>query len=409
MRDAISGSVKQNAYLKGGLFLHFFSRFQRLPALIAIAILLISTSAYASTESQENLQKLIKQTRQEISNQKAKEKSVLTNLSQQQKELNSLEDNHRQLQGKLTVAQTKFLKTQAEQQKLQRNLGSLEQNLSKRQRLLNERLIASYKYGPLSYLEILFRARNYADLISRFGMIAYFINNDIDSIAIVQKVKFQVKIQQQVVKQKKQQVESELKKISVLTNQVNESQKKVASKVEQTRTELAKIESNRRQLEKALEEYEETSREIGNQINKTERNNPSEIFGSGKMIWPVTGAIQITSPFGWRYHPILHVNKYHNGEDIAVPSGTPVHAADSGIVVVSGWEGGYGNYVAIDHGNGISTGYGHNSRLLVHQGERVTKGQIIAYSGSTGLSTGPHVHFEVRKNGVPIDPLPFLP
>ncbi|HBF38949.1 MAG TPA: peptidase M23, partial [Firmicutes bacterium] len=137
--------------------------------------------------------------------------------------------------------------------------------------------------------------------------------------------------------------------------------------------------------------------------------NSGEILGSGKMIWPVTGPIRITSPFGWRYHPILRTKKYHNGEDIAVSSGTPVHAADSGVVVVSGWEDGYGNYVAIDHGNGISTGYGHNSRLLVHQGERVTKGQIIAYSGSTGLSTGPHVHFEVRKNGVPIDPLPFLP
>lgn len=389
--------------------MRIFSGSQRLLVFFGALFLILSMKTYASNESQENLEKLIRQTRQAISTQRAKEKSVFSDLSKQQKELNTLEDNHRQLQGKLRVARNKFFITKAEQQKLQKNLGALERNLSARQRLLNKRLMASYKYGPLSYLEILFRARDYADLVCRFGMIAYFIKDDIHSIAEVQKIKGQVKVQQRTVKFKERQAESEFQKIFVLKNQVGESQKKVASKVAQTKTELAKIESNRRQLEKALEEYEETSRKIGNQINNTERKNQGEILGSGKMIWPVTGTIRITSPFGWRYHPILRVKKYHNGEDIAVPSGTPVHAADGGVVVVSGWEGGYGNYIAIDHGNGISTGYGHNSRLLVRQGDKVVKGQVIAYSGSTGLSTGPHVHFEVRKNGIPVDPLPFLP
>lgn len=389
--------------------MRIFRHFNRYLSILFVLLFLVTWNAYASDDNQENLQRLIKQTREEISNQKAKENSVLTDLSKQQKELNVLEDNHQQLQGKLNVAQSNFLVTQAEQQKLQKNLGTLEQNLSRRQQLLNRRLIASYKYGPLSYLEILFKAKDYADLICRFGMIAYFINDDIHDIATVEHVKVKVKIQQQFVKQKKRQVESELQKITVLQDQVRVSQEKVASKVTQTKIELDKIEKNRHQLEKALEEYEQTSREIGNQINKTERSNLGEILGSGKMIWPVTGAINITSPFGWRYHPILKVNKYHNGIDIAVPSGTQVHAADDGIVVVSGWEGGYGNYVAIDHGNGVSTGYGHNSRLLVHQGERVTKGQVISLSGSTGLSTGPHVHFEVRKNGVPVNPLSYLP
>jgi murein DD-endopeptidase MepM/ murein hydrolase activator NlpD len=238
-------------------------------------------------------------------------------------------------------------------------------------------------------------------------MIAYFIRNDLKSIDTVQQIKYQVNIKQLTVQAKKQQVESELQKIMVLKNQVIENQKKVASKVERTKSELAKIESNREQLEKALDEYEETSREIAEQINKEQQNNPSESLGSGKMMWPVTG--RITSPFGWRYHPILHKKKYHNGEDIAVPRGTTVHAADSGVVAVSGWRGGYGNYVAINHGNGISTGYGHNSRLLVNEGDKVVKGQAIALSGSTGLSTGPHVHFEVRKNGEPVNPIPYLP
>jgi murein DD-endopeptidase MepM/ murein hydrolase activator NlpD len=395
------------AWLRGGLFLRHFSRFSIHLVIVLILIFLFTAVVYGSNENQDTLRDLIEKTRQEISNQKTKEKSVLANLSKQQRELNKLEDNHDQLKGKLTVTQNKYLLTQAEQLKLQKSLGFLERNLSKRQQLLNQRLIVSYKYGPQSYLEILFRARNYADLISRFSMVGYFIRNDLRTITTVRQIQVQVHIKQQTVRLKKRQVESELQKIVALKDQVSENQKEVASKVKQTKVELAKIESNRQQLEKALDEYEQTSREIGKQINKDEQINSSEVLGSGKMMWPVRGPI--TSPFGWRYHPILKVKKYHNGEDIAVQSGTAVHAADSGIVVVSGWEGGYGNYVAINHGNGISTGYGHNSRLLVHQGERVVKGQIIALSGSTGLSTGPHVHFEVRKNGVPVNPLPYLP
>jgi murein DD-endopeptidase MepM/ murein hydrolase activator NlpD len=374
---------------------------------LLILLFTITGLAQGAGYDQDTLQKLIEHTKQEISNQKKKEKSVLSNLTKQQQELNKLEDNRDQLKGKLTVVQNKVMMNQSEQSQLQKSLGVLEQNLSKRQQTLNKRLVATYKYGPQSYVEILFKARNYADLISRFDMIAYFIRNDLGSIVSVQEVKTQVNIKQQTVQAKKKQVESELQKIVVLNDQVAKTQQKVASKVAQTKEELAKIESNRQQLEKALDEYEQTSKEIGTQISKGEQNNPSEILGSGKMIWPVRG--QITSPFGWRYHPILKTKKYHNGDDIAVSSGTEVHAADSGVVVVSGWEGGYGNYVAIDHGNGISTGYGHNSRLLVHQGERVVKGQVIALSGSTGLSTGPHVHFEVRRNGEPIDPMPFLP
>jgi murein DD-endopeptidase MepM/ murein hydrolase activator NlpD len=94
--------------------------------------------------------------------------------------------------------------------------------------------------------------------------------------------------------------------------------------------------------------------------------------------------------------------------DIAVSIGTPVHAADAGVVIVSGWQGGYGNFVAIDHGNGLATCYGHNSQLLVKEGDKVSQGQVISLSGNTGLSTGPHVHFEVRRNGVPVDPMSFL-
>jgi murein DD-endopeptidase MepM/ murein hydrolase activator NlpD len=122
--------------------------------------------------------------------------------------------------------------------------------------------------------------------------------------------------------------------------------------------------------------------------------------GAPHFIWPVHGPI--TSPFGMRWGVL------HPGIDIGVPTGTPVHAAAAGTVVWCGWMSGYGNFVVLDHGGGYATAYGHNSRVAVKCGENVEQGQVISYSGCTGFCTGPHVHFEVRVDGTPVDPLSYL-
>jgi murein DD-endopeptidase MepM/ murein hydrolase activator NlpD len=123
-------------------------------------------------------------------------------------------------------------------------------------------------------------------------------------------------------------------------------------------------------------------------------------------MWPVSGPI--TSPFGWRMHPILHRMIQHRGIDIGVPSGTPVAAAAEGRVIVASYQGGCGNMVAIDHHGGLSTMYCHMSQIFVSVGQEVQRGQAIGAAGSTGLSTGPHVHFQVMQNGNPVDPMGFL-
>jgi murein DD-endopeptidase MepM/ murein hydrolase activator NlpD len=116
--------------------------------------------------------------------------------------------------------------------------------------------------------------------------------------------------------------------------------------------------------------------------------------------WPVSGPV--TSGFGARW------GRMHEGVDIAVPSGTPVHAAAAGTVIHAGWLGGYGNLVVVDHGNGIATAYAHNTSIAVAVGQQVAQGDVLSYSGSTGNSTGPHVHFEVRVNGAAVDPMGYL-
>jgi murein DD-endopeptidase MepM/ murein hydrolase activator NlpD len=170
------------------------------------------------------------------------------------------------------------------------------------------------------------------------------------------------------------------------------------------RSTLASIQSDRGDVLAEIEDLEAQSAELAARIRAAQQQASSSsapvVSGSGVLSWPVSGPI--TSPFGVRW------GRMHEGIDIAVGTGTPVHAAAGGTVIYAGWMEGYGNLVVIDHGNGLSTAYGHNSALASSVGQSVSAGQVIAYSGSTGHSTGPHVHFEVRVNGAPVDPLGYL-
>src|SRR3989440_4469849 len=134
------------------------------------------------------------------------------------------------------------------------------------------------------------------------------------------------------------------------------------------------------------------------------RGNPTP--GNHRFSWPVNGPI--TSPFGYRTDPVLGGNRLHAGVDIGASSGTPIKAAGDGVVVMAGWNGGYGNFTLIDHGGGLATGYGHQSRIGVSIGQHVSTGEVIGYVGSTGASTGPHLHWEVRVNGNPVDPMGWV-
>jgi len=169
------------------------------------------------------------------------------------------------------------------------------------------------------------------------------------------------------------------------------------------RSTLSSIQSDRSDVLAEIEDLEAESEALAARIRAAQQQSSgssAQVVGSGQFSWPVSGSV--TSGFGSRW------GRMHEGIDIAVGQGTPVHAAAAGTVIYAGWMEGYGNLVAIDHGNGLSTAYGHNSALACAVGQTVSAGQVIAYSGSTGHSTGPHVHFEVRVNGSPVDPLGYL-
>ena len=189
-----------------------------------------------------------------------------------------------------------------------------------------------------------------------------------------------------------------------LVSRLVASRDELAAAQREKHSTLASIQSDRSNVLAEIEDLEAQSEALAARIRAAQQqssaSNGPVVSGSGQLSWPVSGPV--TSSFGVRW------GRMHEGIDIAVGQGTPVRAAAAGTVIYAGWMEGYGNLVAIDHGNGLSTAYGHNSSLASSVGQSVSAGQVIAYSGSTGHSTGPHVHFEVRVNGAPVDPLGYL-
>jgi murein DD-endopeptidase MepM/ murein hydrolase activator NlpD len=175
---------------------------------------------------------------------------------------------------------------------------------------------------------------------------------------------------------------------------------------------LAGLEGDERRYAAAIDALESQSDKIENHLadlaaqQRGGRAGGTPAASSGSLQWPVNGPV--TSGFGYRTHPVLGTLRLHAGVDFGVGTGTPIVAADDGVVVSAGWLGGYGNAVIIDHGGGVATLYGHQSRLAVSSGASVSRGEVIGYVGSTGMSTGPHLHFELRINGVPTDPMSRL-
>jgi murein DD-endopeptidase MepM/ murein hydrolase activator NlpD len=219
---------------------------------------------------------------------------------------------------------------------------------------------------------------------------------------LIEVVKEEIKVTQD----KKNQVL--VKKETLLKLQDEENKQREELRIASSRQkELYKnISTEKKEIESALEDLEKESQKIEEELLRLNPN--TQYLGSGKYTWPTPGYSRITSAYGMRRHPILKTNRMHTGVDIGAPYGVTIVSVDHGQVVKVGWYGGYGRVVMIDHGRGIVTMYAHTSASLVNVGDAVKKGQGIAKIGTTGWSTGPHLHFEVRVNGKHANPMNYI-
>ncbi len=206
--------------------------------------------------------------------------------------------------------------------------------------------------------------------------------------------------------QQRNQVAKKKNEVILLTQQLYTQKAQYQKQARAQQTMVERLQNDRRAMAAAEIQLEQDSRNLTVLIQRKLAASRTTVRGSGQMVFPTNGVI--TSTFGWRVHPILGYERFHGGIDFGADYGTPIYAADRGTVIFSGWYGGYGNAVIVDHGDGMTTLYAHASELYISEGQTVEQGQAIAAVGSTGFSTGPHLHFEVRREGEPIDPAPYL-
>lgn len=365
-------------------------------ALALLLMLLVVGPVLASdlTDQQEQVQQQMQVQEGKKAAAQQKVDNVADKLRKVQTELEGAQSNYKAIQAKLS----------ATEQQIENNkviLATAEKKLAARSLILNKRIRDIYQNGQLSYLDVLLGANDFGDLTTRIDILQRVINKDLQLI-------MQVKAERQLVLDTKAALDNDrasiltLKKVAEENKQTIERNKKEHEKI------LDSAVSERDTAEQAYRDLAATSQKIEEMLRRKPSTGGATGGGSGAMMWP-TDVREITSPFGWRTHPIFGTQIYHSGIDIGADYGDSVRAADSGVVVHADWMGGYGKAVIIDHGNGISSLYGHNSEILVSEGQSVRKGDVISRVGSTGYSTGPHLHFEVRQNGSPVSPLNYLP
>ena len=320
------------------------------------------------------------------------------------------------IQADLDAANARLKSIQDEQAKVNAEIRQTEEEIRKaqayleqRQKVLNLRVRSIYKFGQLNYLEVIMGAKSFSDFANRLELLKRIIQSDYSLILEIQDQKAKIEA-------KKAELEQDRARLDALAEEAKKVQAEVAKKkAEQQRVldnaKAAQMEQDliaRSNAVKDLIQERIRQAEAARQAQQEESGGSDDNYvqGTGQLSWPCSGVI--TSPYGYRTHPIFGRTIYHSGMDIGVDYGTPIHAADSGTVIYSGWISGYGNAVIIDHGGGMQTLYGHNQSLNVSEGQSVSKGDVIAFAGSTGNSTGPHCHFEVEINGQAVDPMGYL-
>lgn len=320
-------------------------------------------------------------------------------------------------------------------------LAEVTEELNQKHEVLTTRVRDIYINGQISYLDVLFGAKDFGDFLTRMDLLKRVMIRDSELVANVlayqkeikevgKKLEADRRIQEELAVKAQEAMDVKLEKVAkqqaiidlmendkaVYDQQYDEMMASSATVTELIHSREAEL---RRQAEEARRqaEMERRRQEAAARANQSAPSGNVEVlpeddggyvmqsYGGG-MIWPISGPI--TSEFGWRTHPIFGSQRFHSGLDIGGDYGLPIHAAASGVVIEAGWIGGYGNTVMIEHGSGIVTLYGHNESLAVSVGQQVNQGDVIAYCGSTGNSTGPHCHFEVRLGGEPVSPWDYL-
>ncbi len=303
----------------------------------------------------------------------------------------------RSAQQRLKAAQDRLEATRRQLRSVREKHAQMKERLDEQNAAFGARLRALYTRGPSTYLAVVLDAEDFTEFVARGYLARFVIEED---AALLDEIEVQ---RQRFAAQQAELEELERRQAVERTRHAQETAR-VQERAARVSTAKSEVDAQRRRLEAQLAQLEAESRAIESMLAGKRPRYTGPSTWSGRWLMPIAGG-RVGSRYGMRFHPILHRWRMHSGVDVGAGSGTPIRAAERGLVIYAGYRRGYGNTIMVDHGGGVVTLYAHCSRLVGPVGQMVARGQTIAYVGSTGLSTGPHVHFEVRRNGKPVDPL----
>jgi murein DD-endopeptidase MepM/ murein hydrolase activator NlpD len=343
----------------------------------------------------EQIEKRRQELHERASQVRQKERIALQQLKQIKNKLSATT-------GVLKASKHKLQKTENKINEVQQTLVQTKTNEADLTQQASQRLREIYEGQRLNFIEMLFQMNSIQSLLDKL----YFQ----EKIAILdRKMLAEMRASEAALAQNKEQLGKQKNQLGDMVSSIA----KQAIEIAKAKFDQEQI-ANRLKTQRAF--YEEAEKQLANESHQLEtqivemeskhHRGQHMMLGSGSFAVPLKA--QITSPFGWRKHPIFGIRRFHTGIDLAGPNHSAIRAADSGNVLYTGWYGGYGKVVIISHGKGMATLYAHLCKISAESGTNIAKGDVIGYEGTTGFSTGPHLHFEVRVNGIPNNPVQYL-
>ncbi len=392
--------------------------------MLAVGALAPTSGLLAATEAerQREIQAEIERLRDELDEVADAEAEVLAELRVTQRRKAEEETKLTELDKKMTaaltdveVAQSKLDRAIAEELDARRRLDSVRTNLESARSTLKQQAVASFiRYGSAAEkLDVILRANDISELHDAAAFVDALAERQARIVAEFTALQEDTAALEDAAEASRAAAAAQRDAVQAQTNALQAARAEQAeaasvadAEADREQSLLESLRGTRADYERRIREQQRASEEI-TELLRRRGSGGVQISGRGSLSAPLGNPV-VTSTFGYRVHPIFNDRRLHTGLDFRASSGTPIMAARSGEVVFAGWRGGYGNCTIIDHGGGLATLYAHQSAIRVAAGDVVSRGQVIGAAGSTGYATGPHLHYEVRVNGVPADPLPYL-
>lgn len=374
--------------------------------LIIISILILCTTLSTGSIATDisDLDKQKKEVSEELNKKNKQLEYVNEELTTALLEIQKLDDEILQYETDLNKYETQLSKLQTSIDEAIEKIDLVQEDYQTREEILRERLVEMYKAGDVTYLEVLLSSKSLTEFISSYFLMRQLVEYDNKLIEQVEREKNDLEYT-------KAKLEKEQKEVKTIKAKKEQTTIILNNKKTLQKAHVNKLSEEEKKLQKEIIEYKKEVYRIQSLISQVSGEPNLQIqYTGGDMIWPVAKeGTAITSYYEQREHPITGIIHYHSGIDIGnAYFGTPVVAALDGYVSYAGWLGGYGNCVIINHGNGVSTLYGHGQAILTTLHKEVKQGELIMEVGSTGNSTGPHLHFEIRINGYTVNPLLYV-